>query len=131
MRFLVVGAHALAAHGVPRTTGDLDIWVDTAPENARRVWHALATFGAPLDALKVREGDFQAPEQVIQLGLPPLRVDIMTSISGVTFEEAWDERTEGALFDVPVAFLGRESFVKNKRATGRPKDLLDIDALEG
>ena len=131
VRFLVVGAHALAAHGIPRVTGDLDVWVEPTPENASRVWHALAEFGAPLESLAVRQTDFEVPEQVVQLGLPPYRIDIMTAISGVDFAEAWTERVEGTLFGVSVAFLGRGMLIKNKRASGRPRDLSDIAALEG
>jgi hypothetical protein len=130
-RFLVVGAHALAAHGVPRVTGDLDLWVESTVDNADRVWAGLGEFGAPLEALGVRPADFIRPEQVIQIGLPPYRVDLMTSISGVTFDEAWDDRLPGELFGVPVAFLGRVTFLRNKRASGRPKDLEDIRSLEG
>lgn len=129
VRFLVVGAHALAAHGVPRVTGDLDLWVEATNANAARVASALTRFGAPLEALGVRPGDFVVPEQVIQIGLPPYRVDLLTSISGVAFPEAWDDRLDGTLFGVPVSFLGRRAFVKNKRAVGRPKDLEDIRAL--
>jgi hypothetical protein len=131
VRFLVVGAHALAAHGVPRVTGDLDIWVEPTVANAGRAWRALAKFGAPLETLSLRESDFVQPDQVIQLGLPPFRIDIMTSISGVGFSDAWPERLTGTLFDVPVAFIGREAFVRNKRASGRPKDLEDIRSLGG
>lgn len=131
VRFLVVGAHALAAHGVPRVTGDLDIWVEPTAENAGRAWRALAKFGAPLETLSLREADFVQPDQVIQLGLPPFRIDIMTSISGVGFSDAWPERLPGALFEVPVAFIGREAFIRNKRASGRPKDLEDIRSLGG
>jgi hypothetical protein len=129
VRFLVVGAHALAAHGVPRVTGDLDVWVEPSPENARRVLRGLAAFGAPLETLNLNESDFTTPDRVVQLGLPPFRVDVMTSISGVTFEEAWEGRLTGMLFEVPVSFLGREAFIRNKRASGRPKDLADIRAL--
>jgi len=129
VRFLVVGAHALAAHGVPRVTGDLDVWVEPTSENAGRVFRALAAFGAPLAALSVREADFSAPEKVIQLGLPPYRIDIMTSISGVVFADAWGGRFNGTLFEVGVAFLGRDEFIRNKRASGRPKDLADLRAL--
>jgi len=96
-RFLVVGAHALAVHGIPRTTGDLDVWVEPSAENARRVWRALAAFGAPLNEWRVREADFALPDVVIQLGLPPYRIDVMTSITGVTFAEAWDGRLSGHL----------------------------------
>jgi hypothetical protein len=129
VRFLVVGAHALAAHGVPRVTGDLDLWVEPTVENAHRVWQALAAFGAPLGSLGLRESDFAAPGQVVQLGLPPLRIDVLTSISGVDFAEAWQERVDGVLFDVPVAFLGRVSFIANKRASARPRDRFDLEAL--
>jgi hypothetical protein len=131
VRFIVVGAHALAAHGVPRVTGDLDIWIEPTPNNASRVWSALADFGAPLETLTIVESDFSKPNQVIQLGLPPYRIDIMTSISGVTFEESWPVGFRGTLFEVPVVFLGREAFVRNKRASGRPKDLADLRSLEG
>lgn len=130
-RFIVVGAHALAAHGVPRVTGDLDVWVEPTEENATRVWAALGEFGAPLEALGVRKTDFLGLDQVVQIGLPPYRVDLMTSISGVTFAEAWDDRLPGELFGVPVAYLGRATFLRNKRASGRPKDLEDIRSLEG
>jgi hypothetical protein len=97
--------------------------------NADRTWRALAEFGAPLGSLNIRERDFVQPEQVIQLGLPPYRIDIMTSISGVGFTEAWAGRLPGTLFDVPVAFIGREAFIRNKRASGRPKDLEDLRSL--
>jgi hypothetical protein len=129
VRFLVVGAHALAAHGVPRVTGDLDLWVEPTAENAARVWHALAAFGAPLDSLGLREADFVAPDRVVQLGLPPLRIDLLTSISGVGFAEAWPKRVDGSLFGVAVAFLGRDELIANKRASGRPRDRTDIEAL--
>ena len=127
--FLIVGAHALAAHGVPRVTGDLDILVELSSENARRVWQALASFGAPLAALGIGEGDFCVPDRVVQLGLPPFRIDLLTSISGVTFAEAWERRLVGDLFGVPVSFLGRAALIKNKRASGRPKDLDDLENL--
>lgn len=129
--FLVVGAHALAAHGVPRVTGDLDVWVRATEDNAHRVWQALHAFGAPLSDLQVREKDFSTPDIVAQFGLPPYRVDIMTSISGVDFDDAWRTRLEGHLFEVPIAFLGRDSFIRNKIASGRPKDLSDVRSLEG
>jgi hypothetical protein len=130
VRFLIVGAHALAAHGIPRMTGDLDVWIATDPANARRTWQALAEFGAPLDALGLTPADFEASDRVIQFGLPPFRVDVMTSVSGLTFEGAWDTRHEGVLLDVPVLFLGRDALIRNKRASGRRKDLDDAHALE-
>jgi hypothetical protein len=131
VRFLVVGAHALAALGVPRVTGDLDIWVEPAPDNADRTWLALVEFGAPLAAMRITESDFIKPDQVIQLGLPPYRIDILTSTSGVTFDEARAGAFEGTLFDVRVLFLGREAFLRNKRASGRPRDLEDFRSLGG
>lgn len=129
VRFLIVGAHALAAYGVPRTTGDLDVWVEPELSNAERVWSALARFGAPLESLTIRQDDFLRPGQIIQFGLPPFRIDVLTSISGVEFAEAWTDRMEGRLFDVPVAFIGKDAFIRNKRASGRPKDLGDIRSL--
>jgi hypothetical protein len=128
-RFLVVGAHALSVHGVPRATVDLDVWIDRSPDNARRVWKALAQFGAPLDDLSVTADDLTRPEQVVQFGLPPFRIDILTSVSGVTFDEAWPDRVEGHFGDVPVPFLGRAALIRNKRASGRRKDLGDLESL--
>ena len=131
VRFLIVGAHALAAHGVPRVTGDLDVWVEATESNAALVWRALGEFGAPLQALKISRSDFTRVDQVVQLGLPPYRIDVLTSISGVSFDEAWRGRLTGLLFEVSVAFLGRAELIRNKRASGRAKDLEDVRALEG
>ena len=128
-RFLVVGAHALAAHGVPRATLDLDVWIDTSPENATRVWAALAAFGAPLDTLQLSEDDLRRVDTVVQLGLPPFRIDLLTGVSGVAFADAWAERMEGQFGDLPVPFIGRAALVRNKRATGRTKDLADLESL--
>lgn len=129
VRFLVVGAHALSAHGVPRATVDLDIWVRPDSENAQLVFDALARFGAPLDALGVTTSDFTNPDNVAQFGLPPLRIDIMTSVSGVDFDTAWEERVEGKIEGVQVPIIGLQAFVQNKRASGRKKDLADIESL--
>lgn len=129
--FLVVGAHALATHGYVRSTGDLDIWIRADPENARRVWRALLRFKAPVEALGLTEEDLARPGLVFQIGLAPRRIDILTEISGVTFEEAWPSRTVGRAGDIDIPFLGREALVRNKKATGRLKDLADIEALEG
>ena len=128
-KFLVVGAHALSAHGVPRATIDLDIWVGSQTDNADRVYRALAAFGAPLDDLRISREDFSRRDTVTQFGLPPFRVDVMTSISGVEFDEAWRTRTEGEIEGVQVPILDRESFVRNKRASGRTKDLADLELL--
>lgn len=128
-RFLVVGAHAMSVHGVPRATVDLDVWIDRAPENARRVWSALAGFGAPLDDLGVAVDDLARPEVVLQIGLAPFRIDILTDVSGLTFADAWPDRVEGDFADVRVPFLGRAALIRNKRAAGRPRDLGDLEAL--
>jgi hypothetical protein len=125
--FMVVGAHALAAHGIPRATGDLDIWVNANAENARRVYAALARFGAPLSDLTVE--DLQRPGTVFQIGLPPSRVDILTAISGVDFSDAWPRRLVVHLEGVAVPVIARQDFVRNKRASGRAKDLLDLELL--
>ncbi|CAN5325372.1 nucleotidyl transferase AbiEii/AbiGii toxin family protein [soil metagenome] len=128
-RFLVVGAHALAAHGIPRATVDLDIWIEPTPDNARRVWQALAQFGASLDALDVKESDLTRPEIVAQFGVAPNRIDILTSVTALEFAEAWAGRITADFEGEPVPFLGRESLTRNKRATGRTKDLADVEAL--
>lgn len=131
-RFLVVGAHALAVHGAARATQDLDVWVEPEPQNAERVWRALADFGAPVQAMGITLSDFTAPDMVVQFGLPPNRIDVMTGISGVpSFDQAWQGRVEHEIRGTRVPFLGREALVANKRASGRNKDLGDLDALEG
>ena len=129
VRFLIVGAHALAVHGVPRATGDLDIWVDASDDNAQRVLSALGIFGAPVESLGITAHDLTKPDNVIQLGLPPRRIDFLTGLSGLTFAEAWVRRVTHGLGDSAVPFLDRESLVRNKRATGRLRDLADLEAL--
>ena len=129
VRFLVVGAHAMAVHGVPRATGDLDVWVAADAQNAERTWAALRRFGAPLAALGFSREDFTRADQVIQIGLPPRRIDILTSISGVEFERAWPNRVEQQVGSLAIPFIARADLVRNKRATGRPKDLADLAAL--
>ena len=129
-RFLVVGAHAMAAHGVPRATGDLDVWVDPAPDNADRVWQALLDFGAPVAALPVSKRDLEIPGQVVQMGVPPQRIDILTGVTGVDFETAWMERIVHRVDTLDLPFMGREALLRNKRATGRAKDLADVEILE-
>lgn len=131
-RFLVVGGHALAVHGVPRFTQDLDVWADPGPGNAQRVWRALHEFGAPVEALGITLDDLMSPDIVAQFGLPPRRIDVMTSVSGVaSFEEAWAARVVRALGPVAdVPFIGRAHLVANKLASGRRKDLADVEALD-
>ena len=128
-RFLVVGAHALGVHGVPRATGDLDVWVAADVSNAARVWSALGVFGAPLNALAISQGDFARPDVVVQLGLPPHRIDLLTSISGVTFDDAWPGRVLHEIAGLQVPFIGRADLIRNKRASGRTKDRADLEAL--
>lgn len=126
--FLVVGAHALAVHGTARATGDLDIWVRASPENGQRVLAALRAFGAPLFDLTLE--DLSQPGIVFQMGLPPARIDLLTGISGVTFDEAWPTRLTAAVSGMEVPFIGRAELIRNKRAAARPKDLADVAALE-
>lgn len=128
VRFLVVGAYALALHGRPRATGDLDVWVEATPENARRLWGALAAFGAPM--ADIAEADFTHPGVTYQIGLPPRRIDVLTELTGLSFTEAWPGRVRGSFGGVEVDFIGRADFVRNKRQIGRPKDLVDIEGLE-
>jgi predicted nucleotidyltransferase len=130
VRFLVVGAHALAAHGIPRATQDLDVWIEATPSNAARTWRALVAFGAPLEDLQIADTDFSRPDVVVQVGLPPNRVDILTGVTGVRFDEAWSTRAEGVVEGIRVPVLGREALIQNKRAAGRHKDLGDVEALE-
>ena len=125
--YLIVGGYALAFHGAPRFTGDIDIFVRPEPENARRVLQALAAFGFNFPNLT--EDDFQNPNKVVQLGVPPVRIDLITSITGVSWEEAATSREPSTFGDVPVSYIGRDRYVANKRAAGRKKDLADLEAL--
>ena len=127
--FVIVGAFALAYHGAPRASGDIDVFVRPTPENARRLIAALNRFGAPLDAAQVSEKDLARPGMVYQIGLPPRRIDILTAISGVTFDEAWASREPASLDGRAVFFISREAFLENKKAAGRPKDLADVARL--
>ncbi len=126
--YLVVGAYALAAYGMPRATGDIDIWIRPTPENAQRVWRALQTFGAPLSRISVE--DFTTPDLVFQIGIAPRRIDILTSISGVDFSEAWNARKSLEVASQFLNILSRHHLIMNKRAAGRPKDLADLAWLE-
>jgi hypothetical protein len=127
VRFLVVGAYALGVHGRPRATGDLDVWVDATPTNAPRVLRALAAFGAPLD--QIAETDLAQPGVVFQMGIAPVRIDVLTHVSGVEFSAAWNRRIQAPFGPVTVDVIGRDDFVANKRAAGRAKDLGDLEAL--
>lgn len=125
--YLVVGAYAVAAHGYPRATGDLDLWVRPTSGNAKRVWDALIAFGAPLSKLKVE--DFFTPDVVYQIGVAPRRIDILTSISGVEFDGAWENRITIFLDGLTLPVIGRQELLQNKRASGRPKDIADVHTL--
>lgn len=128
-RFIVVGAHAMAAHGVPRATGDFDLFIEPEPTNAQRVMAALRDFGAPLDAHGIQEADLAAPGLVYQIGLPPRRIDLLTSIDGVTFDAAWAGRIQVAVDGLKLPVLGRAELIANKQATGRAKDRIDLELL--
>lgn len=128
VRFLVVGAYAVAAHAEPRATGDLDLWIEATPENAARTYSALRAFGAPLEDLA--ESDLARPGVVFQIGLPPRRIDILTSITGVEFVDAWPGRVAVRYADVPCSVIGREALIENKRRLGRARDLADLELLE-
>ena len=129
VEFLLVGAYALAVHGLPRATGDIDLWTRPDPGNARRVLLALARFGAPLE--QIRQSDLCRPNLVFQIGVTPNRIDLLTSIDGVDFDEAWAARTEMELDGVRVPVISRRDLIRNKRASGRPQDLADVARLEG
>jgi hypothetical protein len=131
VEYVLVGAYALAFHGAPRATGDIDVFVRATAANAERTWRALMAFGAPLAAAGVQARDFATPGLVYQIGLPPRRIDVLTEISGVSFDEAWESRVLADLDGLPVPFLGREALIANKRASGRLKDLADVERLEG
>jgi hypothetical protein len=128
--FVIVGAHAIAAHGAPRATGDLDVFVRPDEANAARVYRALVRFGAPVAAHGVHAQDLATPGTVYQMGLPPNRIDVITEISGVTFDEATREVVTGHLGPEVVRCIGLEALIRNKRAAGRPKDLADVALLE-
>lgn len=128
--YLVVGAHAMAVHGAVRATGDLDVLVRPTPENAARVIDALVSFGAPIGEHGLAVEDLSNPGVVYQVGLPPLRIDVITSIDGATFDEAWSTRIELTIDGRHVPFLGRETLIRNKLATGREKELADAHLLQ-
>jgi len=128
--FVVLGGHAVAFHGYPRATKDLDVLVRADPANALRVYRALAAFGAPLDSFEVSADDFATYDGVLQIGLPPRRIDILNRVAGIGFQDAI---TAGDTFEVEgrrIPVIGLDALLRNKRAAGRPQDLADVTALE-
>jgi hypothetical protein len=128
VEYLVVGAHALAAHGHVRATGDLDVWVRPEPANARRVLRALREFGAPINDLT--EADLATPGTVFQIGVAPLRIDVLTAIDGVSFDEAWSDRFTARFAEQPVPVISVRHLIANKRKVGRAQDIADVESLE-
>jgi len=128
VKYLVVGAYAVAAHGYPRATGDLDLWIQATAESASGVMQALRVFGAPTH--EIDEADFAVPSIVFQIGVPPGRIDLLTSVSGLEFESAWLNRVQLNIDDVSFYVVGLKDLIQNKRASGRPKDLADIAGLD-
>ena len=128
VEFLLVGAYAMAAHGHPRATGDLDIWVRANPENAVKVLVALSRFGAPLHDLTIE--DLSTPGIIFQIGVEPSRIDILTEISGVLFSDAWERKISIEMNGCSMSVIGLEDLIKNKRAAGRAKDIADVETLE-
>ncbi len=128
VEFIIVGAYALAAHGFPRATGDIDIWVRNSPANARKIMRALKKFGAPLAHLSA--DDFIAPDVMVQLGVAPCRIDLLTGIDGVGFAEAWQNKISMTIDALEIAILSKADLLRNKLATGRDKDQGDIVWLQ-
>jgi hypothetical protein len=128
VEYLIVGAHALAAHGHVRATKDLDLWVRPEKSNAKRVLQALSDFGAPLSEVTVE--DLSEQGTVFQIGLPPLRIAVITGIDGVDFAEAWPDRFESSFLDVPAFVISRHHLIANKKTTARLQDLADVQQLE-
>ena len=129
VKYVIVGAYAVAFFGKPRYTKDIDVFVEATPENATRLLAALEQFG--FGALGMTHSDFAEPGQTIQLGMPPTRIALLTQIDGVSFEEAWESRVRAKYGTAAVNFIGRDTLLKNKRASARRQDLLDVDMLTG
>lgn len=128
--FVVLGGHAVAYHGHPRATKDLDVLVRASQGNAARVYRALAAFGAPLDLFEVAEADFAAYDGVLQIGVPPRRIDVLNRADGITFDEAITDAGSFSIEGRAIPVIGLGALLKNKRAAGRPQDLADVKALE-
>jgi len=131
VKYLIVSGYAVSYHSEPRTTKDLDLFIQSSPENAKAVFQALADFGAPLDGVSVE--DFTNPEIIFQMGVPPQRIDLLQKIEGVDFETAWDRRVRGPILagdPFEAEYISARDLIQNKRAVGRPRDLLDVDDIQ-
>lgn len=128
VRYLLVGGHAVAFHGYPRFTGDIDFFVERSPENAARLVTVIRAFG--FGHLNLQENDFLQPGVVIQLGRPPNRIDLLTSIDGVEFADAWEGRVAAELDRLPLDIIGKAELIQNKRSSGRAQDTADLSRLE-
>jgi len=129
VRYLVVGGYAFAVHAYPRFTNDLDIWIDNSTENAYNILQVLNDFG--FKEVDITADDLTVSDRIIQLGYPPLRIDIITHIDGVDFESAWESRDTSHYGKQEIYIINRELFIKNKRATGRQRDIEDLEKLKG
>ncbi len=127
VEYIVVGGYALAYHGVPRFTGDIDLWIGISRDNAQSVLKALVEFG--FGGVGVTVEDLSAEDKIVQLGYPPVRIDLITSIDGVVWQDAFANSIETMYGDVPIRLISKDDFIKNKRASGRHKDLADLEAL--
>ena len=127
VKYVIVGGYAVAFHGRPRFTGDIDVFVESSIDNSARIIDVLKTFG--FGELDVKEEDLRQDDLVLQLGFPPNRIDLMTSIDGVKFVQAWATRVEAMVDDLPMCFISRELLIQNKRTTGRQKDIADAAEL--
>lgn len=125
--YLVVGAHALGYHGYIRSSEDFDVWIRPTLENARKVYNALARFGAPMDVVKVE--DFTSDDVIFQIGTRPFRIDVITSVSGLEFDDAWSRREPATYMGEPNFVPGLADIIANKTASGRAKDLVDVSEL--
>lgn len=128
VKYLLVGGHAVSHYSNPRFTADLDIWIERTPANAKRVWRALAEFGVPSHLFSLR--DLTGVNKVIQIGVEPNRIDVLTGVAGLEFADAWERRVESTFGGLPTLYLSKEDLIRNKLASGRPQDLLDVSMLE-
>ncbi len=128
VKFLIVGAYAMGAHGYPRATGDFDIWVEASAENSKKIYRSLSEFGAPL--LGISEKAFAEKGVILQVGVAPRRIDIITHIDGVIFEEAYKTKELIEIESLKIPFISKENLIKNKQSTKREKDKIDVNYLK-